>query len=218
MSPKKSDGRLSDRAYQLIRSSIVSGEFRPNQRLVETELAERFAISRTPVRDGLQRLFDEGLVGGGKHGWIVHEHTIEEITEIYEARAAMEGYAVRLAAERLTDEELDEIERIQRSLGDHWAEVDRIEVVGLNARFHQAILDGARNRRLITLIDRNRDFYFNHRVAERYTEEHVERSREGHDQIILALRARDADRAEQLTREHIFQGLEVIRATTYRPS
>src|SRR5579864_7454244 len=99
----------SDNVYERLREAIVTGRARPNERLIEAELADRLQVSRTPIREGLQRLAAEGLVVTRRRGWVVLEHTSAEIREIYEARAALEGYCARLAAERATEAQLKEI-------------------------------------------------------------------------------------------------------------
>lgn len=204
--------RLADRVYDEVRTSIISGGLRPNQRLVETEIAEQLELSRTPVREGLQRLAVDGLVRGERYGWVVHEHTLDEIHDIYETRAALEGYASRLAAERLTEDEIRHIDGIQGVIGDDWGRFSSDEIADINADFHRTILEGCRNERLLALIAKNREFYFNHRVASSYTAEDVAASMVGHQRIIEALTARDGARAEALVREHIHEGFEVIKS------
>src|SRR5436190_22723903 len=95
-------GSLTEAIYEQLRSEIVRGQLRPNERLVEAEIAERLQVSRTPVRESLQRLAADGLVVSRRRGWVVYEHTIDQIRDIYETRIALEGYATRLAAERAT--------------------------------------------------------------------------------------------------------------------
>lgn len=204
-----SRARLGHAVYDDIRAAIVSGRFRPNQRLVETDIAEQMQLSRTPVRESLQRLATEGLVRGGRHGWVVHEHTLDEIREIYETRAALEGFATRLAAQRLSDEALDEIVTMHRDEGSD-PTVDRDTLVLVNLRFHTAVLNGCGNARLLELIGRNREFYFNRRIAHNYTSGHVAASLEGHSAMVQALARRDAQAAEQHARDHIVDALRVI--------
>ncbi len=79
--------------YQRLRSAIVRGDLRPNERLVEADLAVWLEVSRTPVRECLQRLAAQRLVANRRRGWVVLEHSIEDIREIYGVRAALEGYA-----------------------------------------------------------------------------------------------------------------------------
>jgi DNA-binding GntR family transcriptional regulator len=200
---------LADRVYERLRTAILTGEIRPNQRLVEAELARQLEVSRTPVRESLQRLQQDGLVDGGREGWVVREHTAVEIREIYETRAALEGYAARLAAERGPEELLEEVARIHGQ-APRPSEVPREEVVAYNTAFHDAVFRACGNERLIRLIQSNREFYFNYRVATLYTDQELEASIAGHQAILGALLRRDGDRAEVLAREHILESLPII--------
>ena len=199
----------SEHAYRQLRDLLVNGDYRPNERLVETELAERLHISRTPIRDALQRLVDQGMIESRNRGWIVREHTAREIREIFEARAALEGFATRLAAERATDEELKRISFI--------LERDRPvltlateNAVQHNDEFHAVIVGACRNDRIIDLIRRNHDFYFNYRVAHLYTPDETTQSFIGHEQMAKHLIARDGPRAEIVARQHILESIDLI--------
>ena len=89
----------SREVYDQLRSEIARGELRPNERLIEADLALRLSVSRTPVRESIQRLAVDGLVVNRRRAWFVREHSPAEITALYEVREALEGYAARLAAE-----------------------------------------------------------------------------------------------------------------------
>ena len=206
---RREEGPLSDFVYERLRTGIIQGEIRPNQRLVEAEVARQLRVSRTPVREGLQRLANEGLVTGGRDGWQVQEHTAGEIREIYETRAALEGYASRLAAERASEENLEELSRIHARAGTG-TEITRAQLVELNSEFHDAIVQTCANERLINVIQRNREFYFNYRVAELFTDEEVESSVRGHGMILGRLLERDVAGAEELTRQHILESVPII--------
>jgi DNA-binding GntR family transcriptional regulator len=193
--------------YEILRSEIVTGALRPNERLVETDLAERLVVSRTPIRESMQRLAAEGLVTNRRRGWVVHEHTHEEIRAIYEVRAALEGFAAGLAASRARAPQLDLIERISReSLGE---DPGNVKFVELNERFHSAVVQAANNARLAEQVTQSRQFYFNHRIAVAYGPAEVRAAGEDHRVIVEALRAADPRRAEDLTRQHISEALEL---------
>lgn len=202
----------ADQAYERLRREILHGELRPNERLIEEELAERFAISRTPVRELLQRLGSEGLVVRVRRGWRVREHTPEEIAEIYEVRAALESLAARLAAERGSDEEIERIRAIHADEESAEPRTARQHLVEVNDDFHQAILEAAHNRRLDELARQSREYFFNHRIALLYSDDEAEASVEGHEAIVRALIARDGDAAATAMERHIRQALELIRA------
>jgi DNA-binding GntR family transcriptional regulator len=200
---------LTDAVYEQLRSEIVRGELRPNERLVEAEIAERLQVSRTPVRESLQRLAADGLVMSRRRGWVVYEHTIEQIRDIYETRMALEGFATRLATERATPQQLQDIAGILvDSAGILHA--PREHLVGVNDRFHDAIVEASGNRQLVAFIKRNRLYYFNYRVAAMYTDDEAAASRDQHERLADALLRRDGDRAEAITRAHIATALRVI--------
>ena len=202
----------SDDVYERLREAIVTGRARPNERLIEAELAERLQVSRTPVRESLQRLAAEGLVVSRRRGWVVLEHTSTEIREIYEARAALEGYCARLAAERATEAQLKEIASLHRGDPKRILKSSRQHLVEVNERFHDAIVAAAQNERLADMIRRNRTFYFTFRIAQLYSDEEADASIAGHLAIVRALLQRDSNRAERAMRAHINLALAVILA------
>jgi DNA-binding GntR family transcriptional regulator len=199
----------TDGIYDRVRADIVHGTLRPNQRLVEVELAERLGVSRTPVRETLQRLTLEGLVQRNRGGWVVHEHSPDEIRSIYEVRAALEGYAAFLAAGRATAGELDALEALYPP-GDEALALGPDAQVELNEQFHDGVIAAAGNSRLAQLSRASRQYYFNHRIARRYDTEETRESIEGHRRILAALAQGDAPAAESRAREHVDYALEIV--------
>lgn len=199
----------TDGIYDRVRADIVHGALRPNQRLVEVELAERLGVSRTPVRETLQRLTLEGLVQRNRGGWVVHEHSPDEIRSIYEVRAALEGYAAFLAAERATASELAALETLYPP-GDAALALGPDAQVELNERFHDGVIAAAGNARLAQLSRTSRQYYFNHRIARRYDAEETRESIEGHRRILAALAQGDGRAAESRAREHVDYALEIV--------
>jgi DNA-binding GntR family transcriptional regulator len=195
--------------YERLRRAIVSGELRPNQRLVEVELAQRLQVSRTPVRETLQRLALDGLVASHRRGWIVREHTPEEIEDIYECRRALEGYAARLAAERATPDEVDALEDVLSRAEDD-PRPPREWMAEVNEAFHTGVIDAAHNAMLAELCTRSRLYYFNNRIAALYTRDQAAESRRQHMALLNAIRERRADEAESIARTHITTALEVL--------
>jgi DNA-binding GntR family transcriptional regulator len=204
----------TEEIYQALRRDILLGRLRPNEPLVETELAERLQVSRTPIRNSLLRLAAEGLIVSRRRRWMVYEYKKDEIREVYEVRMAQEGFAARLACERATDEEIADIERhylLERqssALGDS-------SMVDSNDLFHTRIVAAAHNRRLTDLVERNRVFFFNNRVALLYSPDDVEASHGQHLELIEALRRREPGTAEQITRDHIKHALTLIMDRLY---
>lgn len=195
--------------HERLHHAIVRGELRPNSRLVEADLAEWLNVSRTPIRESLQRLALEGLVDNERRGWTVHEHSADEIREIYDVRAALEGYAARLAAERRSDDDAEEIVRAGAQDPESFLAPPRTGFVAYNERFHDLVVSAGDNERLVETIRRTRAYYFNHRIAAVYSAQEIVDASEGHQAIADAVRRGDGDAAERLTREHVYVALEL---------
>lgn len=204
----------ADGVYWSLRMMILRGELRPNESLVETEIAEQMQVSRTPVRESLQRLELDGLIVSRKRRWVVYEYTRSEVAEIYDVRAALEAHAVRLATIRATDEQLKEISKAWDP--ENAASLtDGGERVLANERFHDLLTSSAHNSRLMSLIEQSRLFNFNARIAALYTPREFKISSDQHIQLAKAVVSRDADTAERLARSHVEMGLALILDRLY---
>jgi DNA-binding GntR family transcriptional regulator len=210
VTPRGGPGARPREIYERIRSSIMRGELRPNEPLIEADLAEQLGVSRTPIREGLQRLATDGLIVARRRGWAVREHSEAEIRQIYEVRAALEGYAARLAAERSTPEELDRLEALGVEGLDVVTHPDDSDIVVTNDTFHDQLVAAAHNPLLAELVHRSCQYHFNYRIALTYSHEHLEAAVTSHLQLVEAVRAGDADCSEVLTREHIAVGLNHV--------
>ncbi|WP_084211053.1 FCD domain-containing protein [Pseudonocardia acaciae] len=197
-------GHAVERTYRLIRRAILDGDLRPNERILQAELAERFGVSRTPVRESLQRLEAEGLVDSSVgRGWKVHEHTAREVRDIYELRAALEGYAARLAAERATRAQCDRILELAGAR-------EGVSYVEENEEFHAAVAHASGNQMLITAIDQNIQHHFNRRLAGLYTARDRTLARREHHAIATAIGRSHPARAEAVSRRHVARSLELV--------
>jgi len=201
---------LTVEVYEQLRQAIVEGSIRPNERLIESELAERFGVSRTPVRESMLRLAGDGLIIMHRRGWVVREHSAAEIREVYEVRAALEGFAAGLAAHRATDTELKTIEEIHQSYADSIQDSNRGHLVAHNDAFHEAVIAAAHNQLLAERIHRNSQYYFIHRIAGFLSDEEVRLSIQGHGELVQALMTRNPVLSEQVARDRVFEGLEKV--------
>lgn len=202
---------LSLQTYEELRRAIVQGRIRPNERLIETELAEEYGVSRTPIREGLQRLSVEGLIEPLRRGWRVREYSLDEIREIYEIRAALESYSARLAAERAGQSQLQAVMDIvnQRTFAPPIAgAADELAIA--NNQFHSAIVAAAGNDRLRQQVQQSAEYFFTYQLAKLYSAEEIGRSASEHTEIAAAMLRRDADEAGRLMRQHIEQALATI--------
>ncbi|MCB1513118.1 MAG: GntR family transcriptional regulator, partial [Hyphomicrobiaceae bacterium] len=135
---------LARDAYRAIKSAIRDGIYRPGDRLREEEVAERFGISRTPVREALARLQDKGLLEAAPgRGLAITVLDMQRIFEIYALRLELEGIVARFAAQHATDVEIENLVQLNRAFGAAGAPADAAR---LNRVFHARLYDAARNR------------------------------------------------------------------------
>ena len=202
-----------------LRALILTGEYGPDERLIEEQLAERLGVSRTPVRQALTMLEAEGLVEiEPNRGATVCSFSIDDVWDIYDLRAVLEGHAARRAAGRIERRELEylreltgEMEGLAGRFDDHEEEIRAL--VGLNQEFHWTIVEASRNRRLGRLINRTVEIPLMFKAFFWYTPHERIISNHYHRQILEALEGGDADRAEIIMREHVYEGRDfVIRA------
>jgi len=146
------DGRATQKdAYQLILNAIDAGVYRPGDRLVESELADRFGVSRTPIREALQRLETQSLLARDGRSLVVASLDHNQMAELYVVRSELEALAARLAARHATAEEirlLQEMVEDDRKLVDEPAALART-----NRRFHRQVHLASHNRYLVQQLD-----------------------------------------------------------------
>jgi len=196
---------------------ILDGEYGPDERLIEEQLAERLGMSRTPIRQALTMLESEGLVELiPNRGAVVCSFSVDEVWDIYDLRAVLEGHAARRAAARVEAGELDRM----RELADEMEGLCDREFAGrdeeirllvaLNNEFHGIILTASRNQRLERLLRRTVELplvfkaFFWYGSHERMVSNHY------HRQILKALESGDAERAEIVMREHVYEGRDFV--------
>lgn len=208
---------LAEDVYRRLRAAIVRGEYRPNQRLVEVDLAQRLNASRTPVREGLQRLQAEGLVGVHRRGWVVREYTARDIRHIYDVRIPLEAYASRLAVTRASSAEIAHIVSLETGLTEELAGSNRERFVELHDELHDSLYAASNNPVLVEVIRVHRGHQFNRRVTSLYSDEQLRTAIASHGLIVDALWRRDATAVEELTREHLRTAMEVTLSLTEEP-
>jgi DNA-binding GntR family transcriptional regulator len=204
----------SSAATELIRQAIIDGRLPPGRRLKEEELARELGISRTPVREALLMLHAEGLVDNAPNrGAAVRSHSVEDLDDLYQLRALLEGYSTRRAASRLSDDEIRELRESCERFNDLLdTDADMSELVHENLHFHQTILDSAGSPRLIAMVRQVIELPLVYRSYVWYSAEQQRISGHYHVQITRALEARDAERAELVMKEHVFEARDLLLA------
>jgi DNA-binding GntR family transcriptional regulator len=194
---------LSETAYESVRRAIFSGRFRPGDRLLEGELAESLGISRTPLREALQRLEAEGLLTAApRRGLVVTELERDEIAGLYAVREVLEGLAGRLAAQHASTTEIDAM----RELLERQARVpkrDTATLAQLNKQFRDLVHLASRNRFLISALETLEIPVATLPSPAFATTGHGPAAHRDHVELLKAIDRRDADRAAELSAAHM---------------
>lgn len=197
------NGRQPDAAeqqYGRLRKEILDGDFPPGAILLETVLSERYGVSRTPMREALSRLAQDGLIVRSTRGFQVRQHTPEEILEIYEARIALETTSAALAASRRTEFDLA---RLTHLVTERQAATDPAQFGPLNNQWHQALRTASHNATITELLERLDNQLALYPPRRRPLPSAADRSAEEHAQILDAVRDRDAETAQAVMRDHL---------------
>lgn len=198
---------VREQAYEYLKTSILSGRFNPGERLTEEHLAKELGMSRTPIREALHKLESEGLIKPlATRGFIASQDSREDVDELFEIRAVLEGYALRVVCGRVTDGQLSQLEESvkQAEAALHHQALD--EVFQWNTRFHDILHEVITDkRRLYHQMVTMRQYVLRYRKNTLQSFEGGGRTVDGHRKILMALRLRDADLCERVMREHIQQ-------------
>ena len=204
--------RMRKDAYHHLREAIVSGQFHPNERLVEATIAQRLGAGRTAVRAALVRLDQEGLVKlEHNRGARVRLISDREAVEIEEVRAALEGMLARRAAERIKAEGLRALRQVMVQMRERVEAGDSAGYSELNATFHQLIWTAADHPTASNLVGslKSQGIRFQYQTALRPGR--AKRSLREHEEIFAALKTHDGDAAESAMRAHLGEVLDTLK-------
>jgi DNA-binding GntR family transcriptional regulator len=195
---------LREVVFDSLREAIINGTLRPGERLMEIQLAEELGVSRTPVREAIRKLELEGfVVMVPRKGAYVAGISLKDIADVFEVRAALEALASGLAAERITSEELEELERILVRKAEIIAEGSVTEFVQSDTQFHDALYRSSRNQRLIQILNNLQDEIQRFRSVSLAYSGRMQEALEEHRKIVEALAERNISLAQSLAWEHI---------------
>lgn len=204
--------RLSDKAYQLLRHRIITLELPPLSAIDEQALMEDLQLGRTPIREALQRLAAEGLlISAPRRGMFVADIGITDLQKIFEMRMVLEGFCARLAAQRVTAEQLGQMQTVIAEL-EQTQNGDSKALMEIDERFHQLVYQAANNEFLADTLARlhAQSHRIWHLVLDRIGD--VRGAMEQHIAITTALQEGDGERAEALLQGHVADFQREIKA------
>lgn len=210
----------SEYVYRTLQEAILNGLLDPGTMLAQSEIAENFRISRMPVRDALKMPAQDGLVRLVlHHGARVTHFSDRDIQEIYAIRKILEGYAVREAIPHITKAVIFQLEDIRGAIEQNSRKGKVDSMIKENERFHLLLYEGCKNKKLLELLKNlwssypKRIFWQIHGRADQVVHQHKE--------ILAAVKAKDANRAQKLVQAHLMlaqEGLMQIDSLCHRKS
>ena len=195
---------LRDVVFNTLRRAILKGELKPGERLMEIALADKLGVSRTPIREAIRKLELEGLVVmAPRKGAKVASITERDLNDVLEVRKGMEVLAISLACKRITGEELEKLEIIERDFQRLIESGNLTELAEMDVKFHDTIYHATNNQRLVQLLNNLREQMYRYRME--YLKDIAVRRTlaEEHKAICQALRERNQQQAEKYVSIHI---------------
>jgi DNA-binding GntR family transcriptional regulator len=202
---------LREKILETIRDAIISGALKPGEKVAEPELAERFGISRTPIREAFRQLESEGyLTVIPRKGAVVVSFSQKDVEEFYAIKSILEGYAARRACENLSEKEIDKLQTINERLRTLSENGDIKTFFKVHNDFHDLFIKAADNDKLYELITNLVGKFQRLRVASLSLPGRMKVSVEEHEKIIDAFRKRNPTLSEKLVRKNAEYGGRVL--------
>ena len=200
---------LRGRVFQKLREDILSGKYKEHEELKEVAIGEELGVSRTPVREAFRQLELEGLIQivpnrGAYVTWI----TAKDVKDIYMIRSLLEGLCARLAVEKMTKEQMEEMEENIYLADFHASKGHMDQMAELDNRFHDILYEACDSKMLEHTLRDYHQYVLRVRQKTLSTNTRGRASNEEHRQIMEAIKEKDADRAQQLANQHILNAYD----------
>ena len=195
---------LRELVYDQLKKNILTGSIVPGTRMMEIELAEKMGVSRTPVREAIRKLEKEGLVTiEPRRGAYASDISVKDLVDVLEVRENLEGFAASLAASRMSDDELNELEQITQGYSDAIKQNNTEEIIHYDEMFHKKIVESTDNKTLIQLTKTVQELTLRFRYLYYDDFSRYENMPTEHKEIIDSIRSGDSITARKVADEHV---------------
>jgi len=201
---------LADQVFEKLEHDILVGNYRKGEVFTELKLAEILGVSRTPVREALRRLEQEGIIKMSTKGAVIVGISTEDISDIYEMRIRIEGYAARLAAERASDEEIKELFDVVDLQEFYIIKGDNDQTIACDSNFHSVLYRMSGSMPVHSTLSELHKKIVKFRKASIEQSERAKKSLGEHKAICGAIASHNGDLAEELTVAHIINARDNI--------
>lgn len=195
---------LRGRVFYQLKNDILNGKYHIGENLIETKLSDEMGVSRTPIREALRQLELEGLVQSiPNKGVIVRGISEQDVEDICTIRMMIEGLAARWAAEKITDEELDELKEAVELEEFYTGKNGTEQLLKFDSKFHDIIFRASKSKPLMQMLSTFHHYIQSARNLSLGSPGRAQKVLEEHKAILQAIIEHDADKAERLTTEHV---------------
>ncbi len=203
---------LGGKVFQQLKNSILAGEIENGAELREIALAKKLGVSRTPVREALRQLEQEGLVDiYPNRGAYVKGITYKDVEDIFRIRARLEGLCAEMAVSSITQEQLDKLDEIILLSRFYEEKKDMEHLLKMDSQFHEVLFESCGSKMLEHQLKDYHQYVQKARLRSLKRQERAKKSTHEHEAILMAIKEKDAKKADELATRHILNAIENIR-------
>lgn len=203
---------LRDVVFQTLREAILKGDLRPGERLMELQLASKLGVSRTPIREAIRILEQEGLaVTIPRKGAEVARMTEKNMEDVLQIREALDDLAVQVACDKMTEQQLKNLTLAMKNFENAIQTGNLSKIVAYDVEFHDIIYESTDNPKLVTLLSNLREQIYRYRVEYLKGKENYPMLIKEHETILEALREKNKERVVEAMRSHIRNQAETVK-------
>lgn len=195
---------LRDVVFQTLRSAILKGELKPGERLMELQLADKLGVSRTPIREAIRMLEQEGLaITIPRKGAEVAKMTVKDMEDVLQIRGVLEELAARVSCRKITEQELRELRIAMIEFDERTKEDNVVELAKADVVFHDIIYKASDNPKLLLLLNNLREQMYRYRTEYLKEKDRHEQLIHEHHEIVRALEERNEERVAEIVKQHL---------------
>lgn len=203
---------LRDVVFQTLREAILKGDLRPGERLMELQLAAKLGVSRTPIREAIRMLEQEGLaVTIPRKGAEVARMTEKNMEDVLQIREALDDLAVQVACDKMTEQQLRNLTLAMKNFETAIQTGNLSKIVAYDVEFHDIIYESTDNPKLVTLLNNLREQIYRYRVEYLKGKENYPMLIKEHETILEALKEKNKERVADAMRNHIRNQAEAVK-------
>ena len=203
---------LRDVVFNTLRDAILKGDLKPGERLMELQLASKLGVSRTPIREAIRMLEQEGLaVTTPRKGAEVAKMTLKDMEDVLEIRDALDELAVRIACQKITDEQLKQLEDVKELFEKNTQTNNVKNIAEADVSFHDVIYEATGNPKLVTLLNNLREQVYRYRVEYIKDPKNYPTLIAEHEAILDSLKNRDVKNAVEAMHVHVANQAEAVK-------